>query len=64
MVNGFFLLVPNWENFAGQTWSTRPYCRPLGTGVFAYLFEIKSFSKLARPSHYSIRTGRLGEQMV
>jgi hypothetical protein len=41
MVNGFFLLVPNWENFAGQTWSTRPSCRLPGTGVFAYLFEIK-----------------------
>jgi hypothetical protein len=28
MVNGSFLLRPNWEKVAGQTWSTRPYCRP------------------------------------
>jgi len=64
MVNGFFLLVPNWENFAGQTWSTRPYCRPPASRDFFYLFEIKQISKLARPSHYSTRTGRLGEQTV
>jgi hypothetical protein len=28
MVNGIFLLGSNWEKVAGQTWSTRPYCRP------------------------------------
>jgi hypothetical protein len=31
MVNGTFLLPFNWEKVAGQTWSTRPYCRPIGT---------------------------------
>jgi hypothetical protein len=28
MVNGTFRLPLNWEKVAGQTWSTRPYCRP------------------------------------
>ena len=28
MVNGTFPLAPNWEKSAGQTWSTRPFCRP------------------------------------
>jgi hypothetical protein len=27
MVNGSFLLPSNWEKVAGQTWSTRSYCR-------------------------------------
>jgi hypothetical protein len=28
MVNGSFLLCRHWEKLAGQTWSTRPFCRP------------------------------------
>src|SRR5581483_10849333 len=29
MVNGIFRIAPRWEKLAGQTWSTRPFCRPL-----------------------------------
>jgi hypothetical protein len=31
MVNGSFLLSGDWEKLAGQTWSTRPFCRPQNT---------------------------------
>jgi hypothetical protein len=31
MVNGTFLLRSHWEKLAGQTWSTRPFCRPRKT---------------------------------
>src|ERR1700759_44749 len=27
MVNGIFRIAPRWEKLAGQTWSTRPFCR-------------------------------------
>jgi hypothetical protein len=31
MVNGSFLLLRDWEKLAGQTWSTRPFCRAANT---------------------------------
>jgi hypothetical protein len=50
MVNGIFLLPANWEKVAGQTWSTRPYCRfPIPLAI-TQAFETISISKLARLS--------------
>jgi hypothetical protein len=47
MVNGIFLLPANWEKVAGQTWSTRPYCRLPKSLAITQAFEITSISKLA-----------------
>jgi hypothetical protein len=50
MVNGSFLLRPNWEKVAGQTWSTRPYCRPSNPLAIVQDVEMISISQLARLS--------------
>jgi hypothetical protein len=39
MVNENFLFVPKWENFAGPTWSTRPFCRPAADPETIYHIE-------------------------
>jgi hypothetical protein len=50
MVNGSFLLRPNWEKVAGQTWSTRPFCRPQNTRTIDQTVEMIFISGLARLS--------------
>jgi hypothetical protein len=50
MVNGTFLLPSNWEKVAGQTWSTRPYCRPQIPRSITQTIEITPISRLARLS--------------
>jgi hypothetical protein len=50
MVNGIFLLRANWEKVAGQTWSTRPYCRPEKTLAERQAIEIAVNSRMARLS--------------
>jgi hypothetical protein len=50
MVNGSFLLPPNWEKVAGQTWSTRPYCRPSKALSTEQAVEMVFISGLARLS--------------
>jgi hypothetical protein len=50
MVNENFLFVPKWENFAGATWSTRPFCRPAAAAETIYHIEIMRLSLLARSS--------------
>ncbi|HLJ01591.1 MAG TPA: hypothetical protein VKT76_17905 [Bradyrhizobium sp.] len=50
MVNGTFLLPLNWEKVAGQTWSTRPYCRPEKALQNKQAFEKNHIFELARLS--------------
>jgi hypothetical protein len=50
MVNGSFLLPADWEKVAGQTWSTRPYCRPQNIPLGHQTFEMIFISRLARLS--------------
>jgi hypothetical protein len=50
MVNGTFLLPSNWEKVAGQTWSTRPYCRPQIPLSINQAIEMVLISRLARLS--------------
>jgi hypothetical protein len=50
MVNGSFLLRADWEKVAGQTWSTRPYCRPRITLSITQPSEMILISGLARLS--------------
>jgi hypothetical protein len=50
MVNGTFLLPLDWEKVAGQTWSTRPYCRPRNLRLNAQAVEMIFISRLARLS--------------
>jgi hypothetical protein len=50
MVNGSFLLDANWEKVAGQTWSTRPYCRPNAPLSVTQLSDFIQIFKLARLS--------------
>jgi hypothetical protein len=54
MVNEIFLLFPKWENFAGPTWSTRRLLPPLSAPESNQAAVIKSFSELARLSHWWI----------
>jgi hypothetical protein len=50
MVNGIFLLGANWEKVAGQTWSTRPYCRPEKSFSERQAIETIPYFKVARLS--------------
>jgi len=50
MVNGTFLDGFNWEKLAGQTWSTRPFCRPVDDEKNRQLLIIILFFRLARLS--------------
>jgi hypothetical protein len=50
MVNGSFLLRPGWEKVAGQTWSTRPFCRPRTPVAIDQTVEMIFISGLARLS--------------
>jgi hypothetical protein len=50
MVNGIFLLPLNWEKVAGQTWSTRPYCRAGTPLPNSQAIEIISTFRVARLS--------------
>src|SRR6185437_3442557 len=60
MVNGMFRLRSDWEKVAGQTWSTRPFCRPVWTLRNNQEPEKPEFSNLARLSLRTWRTARLG----
>jgi hypothetical protein len=50
MVNGIFLLPRNWEKVAGQTWSTRPYCRASKRSPNPQTIEMLFTSGVARLS--------------
>jgi hypothetical protein len=50
MVNGTFLLPLRWEKVAGQTWSTRPYCRVAGTRLSIQISEKTTLFEVARHS--------------
>jgi hypothetical protein len=50
MVNGSFLLRSYWEKVAGQTWSTRPYCRPQNILSITQQSEFIQIFRLARLS--------------
>ena len=60
MVNGMFRLRSDWEKVAGQTWSTRPFCRPVRLLKNTQDPEKPEFSNLARLSLRTWRTARLG----
>jgi hypothetical protein len=50
MVNGSFLFAAQWENLAGQTWSTRPFCRVVYILLNIQLIQKSVFFELARLS--------------
>src|SRR6185312_12198459 len=60
MVNGMFRLRSDWEKVAGQTWSTRPFCRPVRLLKNTQDPEKPEFSNLAQLSLRTWRSARLG----